>query len=626
MLERADRPSILKKKRITTLLDTGSSGSGSFGGLSGSQIEFASPSFYLPFDDLGAGQVSLVETRYGATPTFTRATTATTVLSNGLIGSVASGVPRSYYDPSTFSSNLYVRSEEFDNASWLKLQSGTGSVPVVTANAGASPNGDVSADRVVFALNGGTTTSDRSQLQQNMGNQEPGFGFDGITRTKSVYMKSFDGVSSYDIQLRINGASSVVTVTPEWQRFSVSGSAVNGDNTVWITLRGGLVPATSDSADILMWGAQVNYGSAPTTYIPTTSAVKHSLGAYRRYLAEGARTNLCLQSEDFGTTWVNVRSSESLNAAVAPTGSAVADKLIEDSTAAATHSIVITQPTIVADSTQTISAFFKAGERTWVLLQCSDATLTNAFGAYFDLAGGVTGADDPIGVGTVASKSIQAFPGGWYRCAVAGAVNGGVTAAGIRIYTANADNGKTYDGDGASGLYCWGMQQEAATFASSYIPTTTASVTRNADVLTYSTTGWCASAVGTFFAEFSANQWPVASEFVRIINLTATPSMPIILRHTNGIVRADDGTNVVGNRVYTVGTVGKVALAYANNDAAMSFTGQAVQTQSTWTASASPTALDIGQTGGTNFLFGTIGPVAYWPRRIQNQLLQEWSR
>lgn len=59
------------------------------------------PTFVLPFQDLGAGEVSLVPDRGGVSATFTRATTATTVNSAGLIVSVSSGVARSYYDPTT---------------------------------------------------------------------------------------------------------------------------------------------------------------------------------------------------------------------------------------------------------------------------------------------------------------------------------------------------------------------------------------------------------------------------------------------------------------------------------------------------------------------------------------------
>src|SRR3990167_8421863 len=65
---------------------------------------------------------------------------------------------------------------------------------------------------------------------------------------------------------------------------------------------------------------------ARSWYDPTTLV-------YGGYLAEGARTNLCLQSEDLATTWTNTRSTESTNAAVAPDGATTADKIVSDATA-----------------------------------------------------------------------------------------------------------------------------------------------------------------------------------------------------------------------------------------------------------------------------------------------------
>lgn len=56
--------------------------------------------FILPLNDLGSGVVNLVPDRAASpTPTFTRATDSWTNLSNGNIGLVASGSPRSYYSP-----------------------------------------------------------------------------------------------------------------------------------------------------------------------------------------------------------------------------------------------------------------------------------------------------------------------------------------------------------------------------------------------------------------------------------------------------------------------------------------------------------------------------------------------
>jgi len=57
------------------------------------------PGLVLPFADAGAGTVTLTPERGLGAASFTRATTAWTRLSNGLLGSVASGAARSWYLP-----------------------------------------------------------------------------------------------------------------------------------------------------------------------------------------------------------------------------------------------------------------------------------------------------------------------------------------------------------------------------------------------------------------------------------------------------------------------------------------------------------------------------------------------
>lgn len=64
------------------------------------------------------------------------------------------------------------------------------------------------------------------------------------------------------------------------------------------------------------------------------------------------------------------------------------------------------------------------------------------------------------------------------------------------IFVGNNGN-NTYVGDGVSGVYLWGGQLENLPFASSYIPTTTASVTRNADDISHPNAGNVSDAQGT---------------------------------------------------------------------------------------------------------------------------------
>jgi hypothetical protein len=207
--------------------------------------------------------------------THVRATSATRVNKDGLIESVASGVPRLNYplidgvvqscpalllEPSR--TNYLRYSEDLSQSNWSKQQSGTGVAPTVTANYAISPDGSQNASRVQFDLNGGTTISDRSRLSQDAGTGTSG------SQAYSVYVKSNDSSSHAIVFRALGGAFNIKTVTTEWQRIDM----IATDNSFYFEL--GLYgdSATADTADILIWGAQMEEGSYPTSYIPTTSA------------------------------------------------------------------------------------------------------------------------------------------------------------------------------------------------------------------------------------------------------------------------------------------------------------------------------------------------------------------
>jgi len=145
--------------------------------------------------------------------------------------------------------------------SWGTPFEGTGSKAIVTSNFAISPDGTQNADKVVFNINGGTTSSDYSQIQINAGTRTGDF-------TNSVYIKS-NTADSYQVVLGDPlGGPVLKTVTPEWSRFDATSMGVSSQTTsLRIRLRGH--ESTSQYADISVWGAQIEELPYATSYMPT---------------------------------------------------------------------------------------------------------------------------------------------------------------------------------------------------------------------------------------------------------------------------------------------------------------------------------------------------------------------
>ena len=182
--------------------------------------------------------------------TFSRGSNATLTGSNGLI----------QWAPN----NLLTFSEQFDNAAWQKFGGGVATAPAVTANAGIAPDGTTTADRVQFALNGGATSTDRSLLSQSA-TLATSFPY-----TYSIWVRSLSGTLSMGIGCDNLVGNTPITVTTTWQRFTVSGTATGTAGVALLQLRGGQAPTQSNAADVFIWGAQLELGSAATTYNSTT--------------------------------------------------------------------------------------------------------------------------------------------------------------------------------------------------------------------------------------------------------------------------------------------------------------------------------------------------------------------
>jgi len=204
----------------------------------------------------------------------TRATAATRVDESGLIADVLSNVPRIDYTgggcPHILSepqrTNLVLRSQEIDNASWSKSSGGIGITPVVTADNVVSPDGVQNAEKVVFDLNGGGSGDESvySLLFQNYTSVS------GTTYSLSCYLKGESGgeqiIFDFDSQ-----NSNVVTLTNEWVRYTFSKTvSTNGSRAIRFGSRGNNSGGTygSDNPTVYIWGCQLEESYA-TSYIPT---------------------------------------------------------------------------------------------------------------------------------------------------------------------------------------------------------------------------------------------------------------------------------------------------------------------------------------------------------------------
>ena len=378
--------------------------------------------------------------------------------------------------------NLFTYSEQPSNADWLGGGSGK---PTMTDNFATAPNGTNTASKMEVAGSG-------YQLRQNTA-------IENTQMNVSVWLRTNTGTKT--IRLILNDGVSAyldITVTTTWTRYEVSGlvTTLSGSGRCGLQT----LEALTSGDYILVWGAQLNIGSTAKPYFPTTDRLnvprltyQNGGGGCPSLLLEKQSTNVLLYSEEFdNAAWGTFRSSISANSTTSPDGTQNADKIIQQSST--TDSGGIYQSLSLSNSTvYTYSVYLKAAGYNFGLLRVDGSQY-----AWFDLSTGVVGSITGGG-----SSSIQNMGNGWYRCIFTFTTTS--TLGEPHIYVAQTNGSAIVSSaDGVKGIFAWGGQIEASSYATSLINTTSSSATRVADLSTSDTIQTAQTFAGdfTFFVDF----------------------------------------------------------------------------------------------------------------------------
>jgi hypothetical protein len=416
---------------------------------------------------------------------FTRATSATLVNKQGFI------------EDSCY--NLLSNSDVYTGSNWTKESM------TATANAAIAPNGTFTATKIssssvgnycrlypsttnIYINNTYTNSFYVKAAELNFIHVRASFGSSTfgfcVNLTNAIITPGkYDGTLSstfptiYSAKLMPGGwiyVSYTVNVTASVSNFyiHISDSASSTSNSVI-------------GRGVYFGGTQFSLGTLQRAYLKTTNRLNvprldYNRGLYKpSLLIERAGTNLFLQSEDISTSWSNdCAVVKTLNVTTSPDGRVAADKLAEFNGSGAHNSYRGYSAT--AGIKYTISGYFKPAGRNNAVLSFNNSPITNSVRVNFNLTTGLVNTPIIIGSASYVNSKMTLVQQGFYRCEFTAIAPVSATYySGISIGINDSDDGSVRVGDGVSGLYVWGMQLEVNSLATTYIPTTTTTVTRN---------------------------------------------------------------------------------------------------------------------------------------------------
>jgi hypothetical protein len=228
--------------------------------------------------------------------TFTRASTGTYFDAKGVLQTAVSGQARFDHNPTTLAplgllieeqrTNLQVYSDDFADAAWTKTNSS------ITSNTIVAPNGTLTGDKLVedatasvghYVGDGFSVTSGTSYAASVYAKAGERTAFQIILLSSGFganVIGAFD--LSNGVSTVVGGTASSSLITPVgngWYRCTVIAQATATTSTSQQIRTASTYSASSPASytgdgtsGIFIWGAQIEAGAFPTSYIPTVAA------------------------------------------------------------------------------------------------------------------------------------------------------------------------------------------------------------------------------------------------------------------------------------------------------------------------------------------------------------------
>jgi hypothetical protein len=561
--------------------------------------------------------------------------------------------------------NLISQSEAFNDSGWTKF------VLTATANTSTAPDGTSTADTITATATNASHALFRDYASVASGVTFTMSGFFKAGTNDFVQLGQYGSpfgtaaFANFDLSTGVLGTvgaaatASITSVGNGWYRCAITSTTTSSGTIGWqcflidssTSVRGQTwLPAGTET--VLVWGAQLEQRTAVTAYTATTdqpitnyipvlltannnvARFDHNptTGESLGLLVEEQRTNLLLRSEEFdNASWTETNVTITANTIVGPDGTLTADYVAENSANGA-HRVSQTI-SVTSGTAYSTSVFVKAGGRTFVQLFFSSAAFGSNGYANFNLSTGAVGT-----VGSGSTATITAVGNGWYRCALTATAIATSASAAVTfqiITSATAARNESYTGDGYSGIFLWGAQLEAGAFATSYIPTTSASATRSADAA--SMTGanfssWYRADQGTVYAEFVTGGTPVTGVANRYVCDIADSAGTNRLLFSWNTSNKSQFQVVSGNTTYAnlnsvaslvSGSTYKLIGGYKVDDFGMSLDAAAVVADTSGLVPSGVTFISIGNRyTGSEYLNGTIKKLSFYPAKLTSAQLQ----